>query len=125
MMTYIILSYNDHHIIKSSCICNRKDPTQCFRNIKYNVQGYHSGHMTTIISSHDDHHHSTEKTQIYAIFLKRRGLSYIKYNVPVCHSCHKMIIQQVNLIYLGKFIFLFLNLSFAQLYVVSLFFPIK
>ena len=27
-----------------------------------------------------------------------RGLSDIKYDVPVCHSCHKMIIRQANLL---------------------------
>ena len=30
-----------------------------------------------------------------------RGLSDIKYDVPVCHSCRKMIIQQANLLHLS------------------------
>ena len=34
----------------------------------------------------------------HAIFSERRGLNDIKYDVPVRHSCRKMIIQQANLL---------------------------
>ena len=47
-----------------------------------------------------------------------RTFNDIKYDVPVCHSWHKMIIQQANL--LGSVYILKLtpfNLSFAQLYI--------
>ena len=53
-----------------------------------------------ILLSYDDQTHNT------CYILTRRGLNEIKYDVPVCHSCRKMII----IIFLVQFIFLNLTL---------------
>ena len=71
------------------------------------TQGYKIWYSCVSFLSYDDHHiiiwrsSSNREDPTHAIFSKRRGLNDIKYDVPVCHSCCKMIIKQANLLHLS------------------------